>query len=195
MKIEINGKLIQIIEGSYDNVNDYIKFMNKLSQDPDNYTLSRYSKMDEQKVIEWSKSWGKNITMILAYYDSMVVGFFQASRGKYFGLDRQFHVAEIAYAVDKEFRGKGLIYILFSEAIKRLENIKILTAWVDERNLRSRKLLIKLGFEEACKINEFIYSETEKIFCNLIMYVGYINIVKTKLKEELIKKNYNLYEE
>jgi hypothetical protein len=76
MKIEINGKLIQIIEGSYDNVNDYIKFMNKLSQDPDNYTLSRYSKMDEQKVIEWSKSWGKNITMILAYYDSMVVGFF-----------------------------------------------------------------------------------------------------------------------
>ncbi|NAZ25996.1 MAG: GNAT family N-acetyltransferase [Nanoarchaeota archaeon] len=151
--------------------------------------------MDEQKVIEWSKSWGKNITMILAYYDSMVVGFFQASRGKYFGLDRQFHVAEIAYAVDKEFRGKGLIYILFNEAIKRLENIKILTAWVDERNLRSRKLLIKLGFEEACKINEFIYSETEKTFCNLIMYVGYINMVKTKLKEELIKKNYNLYEE
>ncbi|MDT7890632.1 MAG: hypothetical protein RQ869_01005 [Candidatus Nanopusillus sp.] len=59
MKVEIDGKLIQIIEGSNDNVNDYIKFMNKLSQDPDNYTLSRYSKMDEQKVIEWSKSWGK----------------------------------------------------------------------------------------------------------------------------------------
>jgi hypothetical protein len=77
MKIEIDGKLIQIIDGSNDNVNDYIKFMNKLSQDPDNYTLSRYSKIDEQKVIEWSKSWGKNITMILAYYDSMVVGFFK----------------------------------------------------------------------------------------------------------------------
>jgi hypothetical protein len=52
MKVEIDGKLIQIIEGSNDNVNDYIKFMNKLSQDPDNYTLSRYSKIDEQKVIE-----------------------------------------------------------------------------------------------------------------------------------------------
>jgi len=193
MKIEIDGKLIQIIEGSNDNVNDYIKFINKLSQDPDNYTLSRYSKMDEQNVIKWSKSWGKNITMILAYNNSMIVGFFQATRGKYFGLERQFHVAEIAYAVDKEFRGKGLIYVLFNEAIKRLENVKILTAWVDERNLRSRKLLIKLGFEEACKINEFIYSETEKTFCNLIMYIGNIDIVKTKLEEELAKGNYNLY--
>jgi len=131
--------------------------------------------------------------MILAYSDSTVVGFFQASLGKYFDLDKQFHVAEIAYAVDKEFRGKGLIYVLFNEAIKRLEGIKILTAWVDERNLRSRKLLIKLGFEETCKINEFIYSQIEKAFCNLIMYIGNIDIVKTELKEELSKRNYNLY--
>jgi len=52
-----------------------------------------------------------------------------------------------------------------------------------------------LGFEEACKINEFIYSEKEKIFCNLIMYIGNTDIVKTKLEEELAKRNYNLYEE
>jgi len=76
-----------------------------------------------------------------------------------------------------------------------LKSVKILTAWVDERNIRSRKLLIKLGFEEACKINEFIYSQIEKTFCNLIMYVGNIDIVKTKLEEELAKRNYNLYEE
>jgi GNAT superfamily N-acetyltransferase len=43
--------------------------------------------------------------------------------------------------VDKEFRGKGLIYVLFNEAIKRLEGVKILTAWVDERNLRSGNFL------------------------------------------------------
>jgi len=157
MKIEIDGKLLHIIEGSNERVRDYIDFMNKLSHDPDNYTLSRYSKIDEQRIIEWSKSWGKSTIMILAYNDSIVVGFFQAILGKYFGLDRQFHVAEIAYAVDKEFRGKGLIYVLFNEAIKRLENVKILTAWVDERNLRSRKLLIKLGFEEALKLmNSYI---------------------------------------
>jgi len=195
MKIEIDGKLIQIIEGSNERVKDYLDFMNKLSHDPDNYTLSRYSRIDEQRIIEWSKSWGKSTIMILAYNNSKVVGFFQATFGKYFGPERQFHVAEIAYAVDKEFRGKGLIYILFNEAIKRLENVKILTAWVDERNLRSRKLLIKLGFEETCKINEFIYSEIEKTFCNLIMYVGYINMVEAKLEEELAKINYNLYEE
>jgi RimJ/RimL family protein N-acetyltransferase len=195
MKIEIDGKLLHIIEGSNERVNDYIDFMNRLAQDPDNYTLSRYSKIDEQRMIEWSKSWGKSTIMILAYKDSEVVGFFQATLGKYFGLERQFHVAEIAYAVDKEFRGKGLIYFLFNEAIKRLENVKILTAWVDERNLRSSKLLIKLGFEETCKINEFIYSQIEKTFCNLIMYIGNIDIVKTKLEDELAKRNYNLYEE
>jgi len=195
MKIEIDGKLINIIEGSNERVRDYIDFMNRLAQDQDNYTLSRYSKIDEQRMIEWSKSWGKNTIMILSYNDSRVVGSFQASLGKYYGLERQFHVADIAYAVDKEFRGKGLIYFLFNEAIKRLEGVKILTAWVDERNLRSSKLLIKLGFEEACKINDFVYSQTEKIFCNLIMYVGNIGIVKAKLKEELAKKNYSLYEE
>jgi len=193
MKIEIDGKLLHIIEGSNEIVKDYLDFMNRLFQDPDNYTLSRYSKIDEQRIIEWSKSWGKSTIMILAYNDSKVVGFFQATIGKYFGLDRQFHVAEIAYAVDKEFRGKGLIYVLFNEAIKRLEDVKILTAWVDERNIRSRKLLIKLGFEEACKINEFIYSQIEKTFCNFIMYIGNIDIVKTKLEEELAKRNYNLY--
>ena len=195
MKIEIDGKLIQIMEVSNERVNDYLDFINRLSQDPDNYTLTRYSKINEQRIIEWSKSWGKSTIMILAYNNSKVVGFFQATFGKYFGPERQFHVADIASAVDKEFRGKGLIYILFNEAIKRLENVKILTAWVDERNLRSRKLLIKLGFEETCKINEFIYSEIEKTFCNLIMYVGYINMVKAKLEEELAKINYNLYEE
>jgi len=79
MKIEIDGKLIQIIEGSNNNVNDYIKFINKFSQDPDNYTLSRYSKIDEQGIIEWSKSWGKNTTMILAYNNSIVVGFFSSN--------------------------------------------------------------------------------------------------------------------
>ena len=76
-----------------------------------------------------------------------------------------------------------------------MKTLKYLPLGLDERNLRSKKLLIKLGFEEACKINEFVYSETEKTLCNLIMYVGYVDIVKTKLKEELIKKNYNLYEE
>ncbi|MFP3347459.1 MAG: GNAT family N-acetyltransferase [Sulfolobaceae archaeon] len=195
MKIEIDGKLLHITEGSNERVNDYLDFINRLSQDPDNYTLSRYSKIDEQRVIEWSKSWGKSTIMILAYNDSTVVGFFQASRGRYFGSESQFHVAEIAYAVDKEFRGKGLIYVLFNEAIKRLEGVKILTAWVDERNLRSGKLLIKLGFEKACKINDFMYSQIEKIFCNFIMYVGHVEIVKTKLKEELSRKNCNVYEE
>jgi len=106
MKTEMDGKLIQIIEGSNDRVKDYLDFMNKLSQDPDNYTLSRYSKIDEQRIIEWSKSWGKSTIMILAYNDSKVVGFFQATRGKYFGPDRQFHVQKYLMQLMKNLEVK-----------------------------------------------------------------------------------------
>ena len=88
MKIEIDGKLLHITEGSNKRVNDYRDFIDRLSRDPDNYTLTRYSKIDEQRIIEWSKSWGKSTIMILAYNGSIVVGFFQASRGRYFGTER-----------------------------------------------------------------------------------------------------------
>jgi hypothetical protein len=56
MKIEIDGKLLRITEGSNERVNDYLDFINRLSRDPDNYTLTRYSKIDKQRIIEWSKS-------------------------------------------------------------------------------------------------------------------------------------------
>jgi len=59
----------------------------------------------------------------------------------------------------------------------------------------NKRLLKDLNLGEkilACKINEFIYSQIEKTFCNLIMYIGNIDTVKTKLEEELAKRNYNL---
>ncbi|WP_245527035.1 GNAT family N-acetyltransferase [Acidianus hospitalis] len=73
--------------------------------------------------------------MFLAIEKEKVVGSIQVMRGKYFGALRQPHVAEIAYSVAKEFRGKGLIYALMFYA---LSNVSIVTAWVDERNIRSQ---------------------------------------------------------
>ena len=46
--------------------------------------------------------------MFLALDGEGVVSSVQLIRGRYFGITRQPHVAEIAYSVAKEFRGKGL---------------------------------------------------------------------------------------
>jgi RimJ/RimL family protein N-acetyltransferase len=69
-------------------------------------------------------------------------------RGKHFGISRQPHVAEIAYSIAKEFRGKGLIYALMFYA---LSNVSIVTAWVDKRNIRSQKVLEKTWSKENRK--------------------------------------------
>ncbi|AWR96051.1 GNAT family N-acetyltransferase [Acidianus brierleyi] len=190
--MEINGIKIQLVNSTEKNVNDYLEFVNSLSKDEDNYTLVRYSEVNKNQIIEWSKSWGKQTMMILAYQgdkDTLkVVGNIQLNKGRYFGSERQFHVGEIAYAVDKYFRGKGLIYALFSYLL-RSTDVKILTAWVDERNIKSQKILENLGFERLCKINEFMYSLKEKTFVNLIFYSGRTEVARERVEKYLEKFN------
>ncbi|MFP3347496.1 MAG: GNAT family protein [Sulfolobaceae archaeon] len=96
-----------------------------------------------------------------------VVRSLQFIRGKYFGIAIQNHVGELAYSVSKEFRGKGLIYAPFSHALDNVK-LKIITVWVDERNIRSQRLLEKLNFTKLGKINEFIYSSRERNYVNLL---------------------------
>jgi len=187
---EINGIRFQLINSTEKNVNDYLEFMSTLSKDRDNYTLVRYSEINKNQIIEWSKSWGKQTMMILAYHSDTqkIVGNIQLNKGRYFGPERQFHVGEIAYAVSKDFRGKGLIYALFSYLLRNTD-VKILTAWVDERNVKSQKLLENLGFEKLCKIDEFMYSVKEKTFINLIFYSGKVEIAKERVEKYLKKFN------
>ncbi|QXJ32673.1 GNAT family N-acetyltransferase [Saccharolobus shibatae] len=167
MRVEISGDQVLLVNATEKNINDYLDFIISLSKDEDNYTLTRYSDINENRIIEWSKSWGRQVLIILAYNNDKVTGIVQLTKGRYFGLERQFHVGEIAYAVDKRYRGKGLIYALFDYLLK-VTDVKILTAWVDERNIKSQKLLENLGFERLCKIDNFMYSVKEKIFVNLI---------------------------
>lgn len=188
MEIEINGIKIQLVNSTEKNVNDYLEFINSLSKDEDNYTLVRYSEVNKNQIIEWSKNWGKQTIMILAYANNKVVGNIQLNKGRYFGPERQFHVGEIAYAVHKDFRGKGLIYALFSYLLRSI-NVKILTAWVDERNVKSQKLLENLGFERLCKIDEFMYSLKEKAFVNLIFYSGKAEVARERIDKYLEKLN------
>ncbi len=44
MKVEINGNIVEIINATNENVNEYLDFILSLSNDEDNYTLTRYSK-------------------------------------------------------------------------------------------------------------------------------------------------------
>jgi len=70
--------------------------------------------------------------------------------------------------------------------------LKIITVWVDERNIRSQKLLEKLNFTKLGKINEFIYSLRERIYVNLLFYVGNADYVLKRAKEELERRGLNI---
>ncbi|WP_252896953.1 GNAT family N-acetyltransferase [Metallosphaera hakonensis] len=161
MNVKVGENQFRLIEANERDVNDYLDFMGILSTDPENYTLTRYSKLDRRRIEEWSRNWGKATTLILAYHGMRVAGMIQSSKGRYFGLERQAHVAEVAYAVGKDFRGSGLIYALFNYLLERVD-VKIFTAWVDDRNAKSQRVLENLGFTRCCKIDEFMYQRTRR---------------------------------
>ncbi|MCH4816426.1 MAG: hypothetical protein QXY87_13025 [Saccharolobus sp.] len=99
VRVEISGDQVLLVNATEKYINDYLDFIISLSKDEDNYTLTRYSDINENRIIEWSKSWGRQVLMILAYNNDKVIGSIQLTKGRYFGLERQFHVGEIAYAV------------------------------------------------------------------------------------------------
>ncbi|BFI76250.1 GNAT family N-acetyltransferase [Sulfurisphaera ohwakuensis] len=181
----IEGKNIKVIKAGEEYAEKFFEYLQILKDDPDNYTIIRYEdvKLENVKKIKWNDN-----PMFLAVAEEKVIGSVQLIRGKYFGLNKQPHVAEIAYSVAKEFRGKGLIYALIYKALKEMHEIKIITAWVDERNLRSQKVLEKLGAKLLCKINNFMYSLREGIYVNMLFYSGNVEEMTKRAKEEAKRK-------
>jgi len=58
------------------------------------------------------------------------------------------HIADIGYSVVKEYRGKGIGTMIVKELLKRAKGkYEIVTANTFSRNIASKKLLKKLGFE------------------------------------------------
>ncbi|QIW25013.1 GNAT family N-acetyltransferase [Sulfolobus sp. S-194] len=186
----IDGKKIDIIRAREEHAENFFEYLQSLRDDPDNYTIIRYEdvKLENIKKIKWDDN-----PLFLAVEEKKVVGSVQLIRGKYFGLNKQPHVAEIAYSVAKEFRGKGLIYALIFKALEEMRGIKIITAWVDERNLRSQRLLEKLGAKMLGKINYFIYSLREGIYVNMMFYLGDREEMMRRAKEEANKKGVKEY--
>ncbi|MFP3258800.1 MAG: GNAT family protein [Caldivirga sp.] len=180
----IDGKKIEFVKANENYSEKIYSYLQELKDDPENYTVVRYQevKLEDVKRIRWEDN-----PMFLALEGNRVVGSLQIVRGKYFGIARQNHVGELAFSVSREFRGKGLIYALFSYALENVK-LRILTAWVDERNIRSQKLLEKLNFTKLGKIDEFMFSLREGIYVNLIFYVGNADEVLRRAKEELKRK-------
>ena len=186
MQLLLEGREIEIVKANEDYAEKFYEYLQLLKDDPENYTIIRYDDvtLEDVKKIRWN-----DYPMFLAIEKEKVVGSIQVMRGKYFGISRQPHVAEIAYSIAKEFRGKGLIYALMFYA---LSNVSIVTAWVDERNIRSQKVLEKLGARKLGKIDDFMYSIREKSFVNMIFYVGNAEEMRIKAKEEAERKGIKL---
>jgi ribosomal-protein-alanine N-acetyltransferase len=178
------GKIFEIAKADENYAERFYGYLQELKDDPENYTVVRYQevKLEDVKNIKWREN-----PMFLALEGDRIIGSVQVIKGKYFGVGRQSHVGELAFSVSKEFRGKGLIYALL---LRALEDVKprILTAWVDERNIRSQKPLEKLGFTKLGKIDEFMYSIREGIYVNMLFYVGNADGVIKRAKDELEKR-------
>lgn len=176
--------MIKILRAREEHAEEFYEYLQALRDDPDNYTVIRYEEVKPENVrrIRWEEN-----PMFLALDGERVVGSVQLIRGRYFGITRQPHVAEIAYSVAKEFRGKGLVYALIYQALREVK-VKIVTAWVDERNLRSQKVLEKLGARRLGKIEAFMYSIREGAYVNMIFYVGRAETTKRRAKVEAERK-------
>ena len=113
----LEGREIQIIKANEDYAEKFYEYLQLLKDDPENYTIIRYNDvtLEDVKKIMWN-----DYPLFLGIEKEKVVGSMQVMRGKYFGALRQPHVAEIAYSVAKEFRGKGLIYALVFYALSNV---------------------------------------------------------------------------
>jgi len=65
--------------------------------------------------------------------------------------------------------------------------VSILTAWVDIRNVKSQKLLERIGFKSLGIIEKFMYSPREEIYTDMIMYFGNSDIVIEETKKSMLK--------
>ncbi|WP_218266187.1 hypothetical protein [Saccharolobus shibatae] len=52
VRVEISGDQVLLVNATEKNINDYLDFIISLSKDEDNYTLTRYSDINENRIIE-----------------------------------------------------------------------------------------------------------------------------------------------
>jgi len=183
MKFILRDKSLEFIRANESHAEAFYKYILTLEGDNENFIVNRYMKISLENIknIKWNEN-----PMFLALYKEEVIGSVQLVIGKYFGPNRQAHVGEISYSVKKEFRGSGLIYGLIYYALKNTK-VSILTAWVDIRNVKSQKLLERIGFKRLGVIEKFMYSPREEIYTDMIMYFGNSDIVIEETKKSMLK--------
>ncbi|MGJ8524527.1 Ribosomal protein S5-alanine N-acetyltransferase [Halomonadaceae bacterium LMG 33818] len=75
-----------------------------------------------------------------------------------------FHACKIGYAVDQAFEGQGLMYKILSALLPNLfatENLHRIEAIYNVRNIRSERLLKRLGFQQEGILRQFMQLDGE----------------------------------
>jgi ribosomal-protein-alanine N-acetyltransferase len=183
MKLKFNDKELEFIRANESHAEKFYDYILTLEGDNENFIVNRYVNINLGNIrnIKWEEN-----PMFLALYNEEVLGSVQLVIGKYFGPNRQAHVGEISYSISREFRGSGLIYLLIYFAIKSTK-VTILTAWVDTRNVKSQKLLERIGFKRLGVIPNFMFSPKESLYADMILYFGDLDIVIDKTREGAIR--------
>jgi len=75
-----------------------------------------------------------------------------------------FHACKIGYAVDQAFEGQGVMYEILSALLPGLlesENLHRIEAIYNVRNIRSERLLTRLGFQQEGILRQFMQLDGE----------------------------------
>ena len=104
LEITAGDKKDKNTQGSREHAEEFYEYLQTLRDDPDNYTVIRYEEVKPENVRRIGR---EENPMFLALDGERVVGSVQLIRGRYFGITRQPHVAEIAYSVAKELGERG----------------------------------------------------------------------------------------
>jgi RimJ/RimL family protein N-acetyltransferase len=159
------GKEIVIRYPKWEDLDELISYINKLSQEDTFVTFSgeEIKKEEEAKVLsEWFFDMEMGNKVVLGcFYNNKLVGLANIDRDKS-ARKRSLHVGIFGISIEKEFRGEGIGYELgrtiIEEAKTRISGLRIVILDVYSINTNAQNLYKKLGFKDTgCLPKQILY--------------------------------------
>lgn len=141
--------------------NDFEEFY-KLKCQKNNIFWTNYTtEPDRSKLSEWYKSQLNNsnrqLLLALSIKDDVVIGY-----GYIDLVDSCKEIYEIAYAISKEFIGKGLgtelVKVLSDYCYANYNSVKEIQAWVLDSNIKSKKCLLRNDWKQTDEKREIYFN-------------------------------------
>ncbi|MGC8562402.1 MAG: GNAT family N-acetyltransferase [Thermoplasmata archaeon] len=185
-----NGEMLVVKPAEEGYLQSYIELVRQLSKDGESYILVNYSgkvpslEDTRQRASAWNRS---DVTMHFATKAEDVVGYCGQRIGPSYGAELQPHLSEMWYAVSKDYRGTGLVYALMDESI-RSRNVKYIQAYVDARNVRSMKLLERIGFRMLARLEENILDKKSGMLADYCFFRGAVDEILPHISRRISEK-------